>query len=531
MMRAGCLVRQMKKYTLGLAFFILGVLYLLRIGTPTDSCAFGWDNSEYIVLAKSLAVGQGLRMINEPDAPFSAFYPVGYPALLSAIWRFMPFDLLSEHTLRAFCYLSCVACLVSLYLSFRIFLRYLSYPLSVILTLLLGISPELVTLAGSIWSECLFTVWVVGAVLLIKLAEDSSVRQSGKSYRFVFVCASACAGFSMLTRTAGVAVIAGVLLFLLVKDRKRAAFFLIIAGSVVSPFILWKAMNVMQGGYLRWAWAHYAWQVPFRNAAQLPQYFAKLLFPPMFTSSGQFILESYHLSVLSTTIAALLGIIFCIGLFRLIQGKDVIAYTLLCYIAMVIFYPWEPDRFMLPINTLIVVSFIQGVSGLIVKFTSRHRAVCLLSLVFVICFSGSAIVNYRRVRNVYLYGDAGGKKQAERWKEFKGNLQWIKENTTPDSVIVTTLAAGTYLLTGRKTIQARATAKQVAEAIAKVDITASSLYLFAYDTITIDGQIRSESLDPLNEWLAVPGNSDKVKLVWKSPCCNNVIYQVVRYER
>jgi len=521
-------MRLLKEHRLVLMFFMLGVLYLLRIGTPTDSCAFGWDNSEYVVLAKSLATGQGLRMINEPDAPFSIFYPVGYPAVLSVILRFMPFEPLSEYMLRALCYLSCVACLIALYLSFRLFQHYVSYTLSVILTLLLGTSPELVTFAGSIWSECLFTMWVIGAVLLIKLTGDSSVKQSRKLYRFVIVCVSVCAGFSMLTRVAGVALIAGILIFFLVRDWKMAMLFLVVTGAVVSPFMLWKAMNVAQEGYLRWVWAHYAWQVPFRNVGRLLQYFSKLLFAPMSTSSGQLILERYHLSAAATMLAVLLGMVFCIGLFKLIQGKDAIAYVLLCYIAMVTFYPWEPDRFMLPVNALIVVSFIRGISDFIVRFASRVQTDSILAIVLTVCFSGSAMVNYSRIRNVYLYGDAGGEKQAKRWGEFKESLQWIKDNTTADSVIVTTLAAGTYLLTERKTIQARATVKQVAEAIAKANTTSSSLYLFAYDTITIDGQIRSESLDPLSEWLAVPENLNRVKLVWKSSCCNNVIYKIVR---
>ncbi len=49
----------------------------------------GYDDAQYLVLAKSLAAGRGYRLIASPDAPVSTYAP-GYPALLAPIWWLKP---------------------------------------------------------------------------------------------------------------------------------------------------------------------------------------------------------------------------------------------------------------------------------------------------------------------------------------------------------------------------------------------------------------------------------------------------------
>ena len=48
------------------------------------------DDAMYVILAKSLATGQGYRYLNLPGAPVATHFPPGYPALLSLVWRLAP---------------------------------------------------------------------------------------------------------------------------------------------------------------------------------------------------------------------------------------------------------------------------------------------------------------------------------------------------------------------------------------------------------------------------------------------------------
>ena len=52
----------------------LAVIDTLPVGVAQDD---GW----YLILAKSLATGQGYRWINLPGAPAATHFPPGYPAI------------------------------------------------------------------------------------------------------------------------------------------------------------------------------------------------------------------------------------------------------------------------------------------------------------------------------------------------------------------------------------------------------------------------------------------------------------------
>ena len=49
-----------------------------------------YDDALYVILGKSLSLGQGYRYLNLPGAPAATHYPPGYPALLAILWRISP---------------------------------------------------------------------------------------------------------------------------------------------------------------------------------------------------------------------------------------------------------------------------------------------------------------------------------------------------------------------------------------------------------------------------------------------------------
>src|SRR5262245_2868476 len=63
------------------------VIYILRFDH-----AFGLmiDDAWYLLLAKSLATGQGYQLINSPTPGILPLYPPGYPFLLSIFYRLSP---------------------------------------------------------------------------------------------------------------------------------------------------------------------------------------------------------------------------------------------------------------------------------------------------------------------------------------------------------------------------------------------------------------------------------------------------------
>src|ERR1700730_9952814 len=65
--------------------FAMGVLII--DGAPVGVFA---DDAFYVILARSLAEGQGFRFLNLPGSPAATHFPPGYPLALATLWRIAP---------------------------------------------------------------------------------------------------------------------------------------------------------------------------------------------------------------------------------------------------------------------------------------------------------------------------------------------------------------------------------------------------------------------------------------------------------
>ena len=73
----------------GIPLFVVVATFLLGIWTFDDKLSLSGDNAEFITLAHSLAQGEGLLHINSPDPQPATKYPFGFPLLLAPLaWAF-----------------------------------------------------------------------------------------------------------------------------------------------------------------------------------------------------------------------------------------------------------------------------------------------------------------------------------------------------------------------------------------------------------------------------------------------------------
>ncbi len=70
-----------------LSVLIFLTIYILRVDRVAGMLL---DDAWYVLLAKSLASGQGYRLINSPGAHILPLYPPGFPFLLSFVFRIAP---------------------------------------------------------------------------------------------------------------------------------------------------------------------------------------------------------------------------------------------------------------------------------------------------------------------------------------------------------------------------------------------------------------------------------------------------------
>ena len=200
------------------------------------------DDGIYVATARSLADGQGYRILSLPDEPAQTKYPPLYPLILSLIWRVQP---AFPDNLTLMMVLSVIAALSFLLLTRRYLVssEYASPLQALIVVALTALNWRTVILSTSVYSEMLYAALSVGG---LQLAEK---HLNGKTGRMSGMILGLLIGLAFLTRTSGIALLVALAAYSLLKRQWRKALLPVGIGMV---FVL--------------AWA--AWCYVNKNASQ-----------------------------------------------------------------------------------------------------------------------------------------------------------------------------------------------------------------------------------------------------------------------
>lgn len=131
---------------------------------------------------------------------------------------------------------------------------------------------------------------------------------------------------------------------------------------------------------------------------------------------------------------------------------SLVTIYLLFALVVILLWPVQPDRFLIPVFPFVFLHFLKGVFIFTERFKGFYKGFLpmspgmlgfvLLFLVIVNCSlaiaqDGANIMNARK---------------SDEWAEKKKIFQWIKENTKHDDILVSSISPMLYLYTGRKTI-------------------------------------------------------------------------------
>lgn len=190
-----------------------------------------YDDGVYVVLAKALAEGQGYANIHLPGAPPGVHFPPLYPLMLSVLWRLWPsfpdnvtlFRLFDSAALAGAAWIVAAHArrhgVAGAWASVALPLGFLAFPL--------------LTIVGVRFSEPLFLLLAAGAVSLADRRDATPTTA---------LAAGALAGLATLTRSVGVAAIAGVAVGVFLHGGRRTAAAAAVASlAVVTPWMLWAA--------------------------------------------------------------------------------------------------------------------------------------------------------------------------------------------------------------------------------------------------------------------------------------------------
>jgi hypothetical protein len=189
------------------------------------------DDSIYFVCAKSLALGQGYRILSLPGRPWQTKYPPLLPALLAGVWKIAP---QFPENLKLGMLVAWAPLPVYLLLAFQWFRKTgLTAVTSAVLSGSIALSPCVISFSTSLMSELLFSCFLLSALLTIERAGNASAAVAGL-----------LAGAAYLTKVAALPLMVTVPALLLLRGQRRRA---LIFATVMAPCVL---------AWTGWAYAH-----------------------------------------------------------------------------------------------------------------------------------------------------------------------------------------------------------------------------------------------------------------------------------
>ena len=429
------------------------------------------DDAIYVATATSLAEGHGYRHPEIPGEPFQAKYPVLYPALLSVLIRIAPEYPSNVPLLLAPTAIAAAALVVLSALYWR--RCFAPDPLRWRLACILSaLSPAIVSMVRFTMSDLVYAALALAALFQLDAAdeigeEEPSVRRG--------LMAGALLGAATLTRSIGLSVLAGAVAFLFWRRRWRDASAVAgIAALFIVPWHLWQLQAAAANGAalgdgslagLLLSELNYGIWAPvgaFETLRVVVQNAVRIVFGlPYFQFGLPSWIAADALGSFSwaTIIVHVLGYSFLITLFAgfvvtVRQRLRALHLAAIAYAIVVLAYPGDPYRFLLPWAPFLIYFLLAGAGraahlaagGSSLRSTRNERIAMgvlgsLLALLFVTedlrTVSGGASDYHFRVT-------------PQDWGDARDLEAKLRELTDPEDVVASGDFAALYLSTGRQ---------------------------------------------------------------------------------
>lgn len=423
----------------GWALAVAGVHVVLGLLLFEPAPFPGGDNAGYMILGESLREGLGYRDLHLPGTPLHAKYPPLYPAVLAVLgWA---------GGLQLFKLASLVFTTAAVWLTARLGRRWLGEIPALAASAVVAVNPVLLEYSHFVLSEALFTL-----LLLLSLERAAASGSEGR----LSWAAIAAAAAAFLTRTAGLPLLAAVVLYGLVRGGRRAALAALApAAAVAGGWSLYQRLADPGGtGYL----AEFAMVNPYdpsagtvgvagllrRTAVNAWTYVSEVL-PASLLGGG----EGSVLLALAGGLAAALAA----GGWIARAGERLGAAELftVLYLALIVVWPsvWTDRRFLLPVLPVLVLYVLGGAlaagrllrrrargggegQGAVGGPAVRYGAAAALLLAIPAVAGGLSKVP-DRLRCVAAYR-AGSPCLPPALASFFGAADWARENTAEEAL-------------------------------------------------------------------------------------------------
>ncbi len=458
------------------AILLFVVIYWMRLDR-----VFGMllDDAWYLLLAKSLATGQGYTLINSPSPGIVPIYPPAFPFLLSLLYRLWPQFPENLSLLKLLSVVSMFGAGLAIYSYYRRE-RKLSPLMALAIASATVFCPSLVFLATSaVMSESLFLLCLVMTVMLIERGVQGGME---KNLLRCLLPAAFFAALAFLTRSASVAMIAAVILYLLKKRLiKPAIIFVFVVGLIAGPWVIYSRMNAPTpeqmaevNNYIVVPYSKQFWQkiagfeiygentlseIPGRTLGKAWEIFGtdfgRMFVAPLFealTTTQNWIEETGNSGLI---LSLLLSLLTLLGFFHAVRSEITLAEMAIFFsFLMIVIWPGELFRQVLPYLPFLLFYLALSVKGIrsfypgLKAFAHPQKTMfALLGLILAINLYG----NFSYL--IKLFGSPLERPATIRiYEENAEMLKWVRERVSQDGVVATANPPLVHLLTGHKTV-------------------------------------------------------------------------------
>jgi hypothetical protein len=425
-------MQKYSKYILILFLLLSTVLGFLRFNSLQIGTSY--DDAKYIILAESLASGQGYQLINFPRPQIERNFPPGWPLLLTPLTFLFPgnYSILKFFTL--------ILSLASVVLTYKIFSKRLQSPYLEILTGLVALNPLIIGTSVTVMSE---SAYLFFSLLALYLFDVWNAKADDKKIWLIAVVAST-AFYTQLIRTIGISLFIALIIYLLFNRRFREM--IITAAVFVAGTFLqgWLSGSLISTGYQTQVFNSSIPEKISQMTSNFLGYFnetAAGTLLPIFGTRLTSTLGNYGLQMLPLLLNLVIILIIILGLFRSRKNVQLLDVYFVIYVIGILAF-WNPNvgsvkaRFLIPIIPFLYFYFLQGMSLLTKNNTRIAYAVSI-----VIAFTLLAR-NLQDWRNPFM----------NQITDLSIGASWIAKNAEADAIVMVNEPVPSYVHVRRKTI-------------------------------------------------------------------------------
>lgn len=436
------------------ACLLLLAVALALFGRATLSPPVGLfhDDGIYAATAESLAEGRGYRVISVPTEPAQSKYPMLYPLLLAAVWRMAPHFPDNVSALQLVGTVA-TACLLfgAAYLK-RGLVDDDSLASDVAFVIALGLSPLVTTMGVMILSDTTFAALCVALWLI-------QGRADRRTSWWLTLGGALLAALLMNTRRLGVVFVMTFAIQAWRAGRRHFVGYLALTGAlVVGAWFATPSVTPVSNPLLEY-YSGYETNL-IASLLRSPSH-ALAIAGSNIVYAGRGLAELL-LPVPVIGVPWLLAILAALGCpTTLRRAGTTTSLGVLLYVVLVLVYPFNPTRYLLPLTPIILIALFNGTAAVasaamrwvgtrqwpLVRSAS-YVPIALLLLTNLAWgwwnFQGS------RTERLRLWA---GVPAPYSWQGFEETIDWINAHTPQDTVLAAAYDPLYYLHTGRRGVR------------------------------------------------------------------------------